>query len=45
MVSRTYPFARLGSFESSDAQLTAIWERAVNTLAVVTDDAYGASMA
>lgn len=41
MVARSYPFSRLGSFASSDAQLTAIWERAVNTLAVVTDDAYG----
>lgn len=41
-VERSYPFVRVGAFASgSDALLTEVWRRAVNTLAVVTDDAYG----
>ena len=41
LAARSYPFTRLGSFQSSDAQLTEMWLRAVNTLETVTDDAYG----
>ena len=40
-VARSYPFDRVGSFNSSDSLLNEVWQRAANTLAVVTDDAYG----
>jgi alpha-L-rhamnosidase len=40
-VARSYPFERAGSFNSSDPLLNEVWLRAANTLAVVTDDAYG----
>lgn len=40
-VARSYPFERAGSFNSSDSLLNEVWLRAANTLAVVTDDAYG----
>lgn len=41
-VNRGYPFARLGSFTADgDYTLTTLWERAVNTIVAVTDDAYG----
>ena len=38
---RRYPFAVAGSFASSSPELDTLWARAVNTLASVTDDAYG----
>jgi hypothetical protein len=41
LVRRAYPFQRLGAFNSSDALVAEVWRRAVNTLAAVTDDAYG----
>ena len=42
LVSRAYPFVRLGAFNASgDALLTEVWRRAVNTIAAVTDDGYG----
>ena len=41
LVRRAYPFQRLGAFNSSDALVSEVWRRAVNTLAAVTDDAYG----
>jgi hypothetical protein len=40
-VQRAYPFTRSGSFGASDALLTEVWRRAVNTLQAVSDDAYG----
>ena len=40
-VRRSYPFSRLGSFNSSDQLLTEIWRRAVNTQLAVADDSYG----
>jgi alpha-L-rhamnosidase len=42
MVDRSYPFRQLGSFASAaDPLLTTLWQRGVNTLRAVTDDAYG----
>jgi len=42
LVSRSYPFDRLGAFDAgADGLLTEVWRRAVNTIAVTTDDAYG----
>jgi alpha-L-rhamnosidase len=42
LVKRAYPFVRAGSFDAgSDSLLTEVWRRSVNTLAAVTDDAYG----
>ena len=42
LIKRAYPFVRAGSFDAgSDALLSEVWRRAVNTLAAVTDDAYG----
>lgn len=41
MVERAYPFERLGRFQSSDPMLNLLWERAVNTIEAVSDDAYG----
>ena len=38
---RRYPFEVAGSFASSSPELDTLWARAVNTLASVTDDAYG----
>jgi len=40
-VRRSYPFSRLGSFNSSDQLLTEVWRRAVNTQLAVADDSYG----
>ncbi len=40
-VQRAYPFTRSGAFAASDALVAEVWRRAVNTLAAVTDDAYG----
>jgi hypothetical protein len=41
MTSREYPYERIGSFQSSDPMLTRLWEMAVNTIEVTTDDAHG----
>jgi hypothetical protein len=41
MVDRRYPFERVGRFQCSDELLNRLWERAVNTIEVVSDDAYG----
>jgi len=42
LTNRVYPFERLGGFEArGDALLTEVWRRAVNTIAVTTDDGYG----
>jgi len=41
MVDRRYPFERLGRFRCSDKSLNHLWERAVNTIETVSDDAYG----
>ena len=45
-MNRDYPFERAGSFSATGSSeagspLSLIWERAVNTLVAVTDDAYG----
>ena len=41
MIDRRYPFERVGSFTCSDPLLTRLWDMAVNTIEVVSDDAYG----
>ncbi|MCX6926780.1 MAG: hypothetical protein NT154_26780 [Verrucomicrobia bacterium] len=41
LVDRAYPFERLGRFQCSDETLNRLWERAVNTIEAVSDDAYG----
>ena len=41
MVDRRYPFERVGRFRCSDELLNRLWDRAVNTIEVVSDDAYG----
>ncbi|MEI6604846.1 MAG: alpha-L-rhamnosidase C-terminal domain-containing protein [Verrucomicrobiota bacterium] len=41
MIDRRYPFERIGSFTSSDATLTRLWDMAVNTIEATCDDAYG----
>ena len=40
MVSRVYPFDRLGSFQSSDPALGRIWTNCVRTIQVCAEDAY-----
>jgi alpha-L-rhamnosidase len=41
MVDRRYPFERLGRFRCNDEMLNLLWDRAVNTIEAVSDDAYG----
>lgn len=41
VVDRRYPFERLGRFQCSDEMLNRLWDRAVNTIEAVSDDAYG----
>ena len=41
MTDRRYPFERVGHFHCSDAMLNRLWEMAVNTIEVTSDDAYG----
>jgi hypothetical protein len=41
MIDRRYPYERLGSFQCSDPLLGRLWEMAVNTIEVTTDDAHG----
>ena len=41
MVDRLYPFERVGNFQCNDDLLNRLWERAVRTVEVVSDDGYG----
>lgn len=41
MTDRRYPYERIGRFECSDPLLTRLWEMAVHTVEVTTDDAHG----
>ncbi len=41
ITDRRYPFERIGTFSCSDSVLTSLWEMAVNTIEVTSDDAYG----
>ena len=41
MTERRYPYERAGSFECNDPMLTRLWEMAVHTVEVTTDDAHG----
>ena len=41
MTERSYPYERIGRFECSDPLLTRLWDMAVRTVEVTTDDAHG----
>jgi hypothetical protein len=41
MTDRRYPYERIGRFECSDPMLTRLWDMAVRTVEVTTDDAHG----
>ncbi|NWJ51456.1 MAG: hypothetical protein HXX14_11390 [Bacteroidetes bacterium] len=41
MIDRRYPFQRLGNFKCNDETLNNLWNMAVNTIEVTTDDGYG----
>jgi Bacterial alpha-L-rhamnosidase 6 hairpin glycosidase domain/Bacterial alpha-L-rhamnosidase C-terminal domain len=41
MTDRRYPYERIGRFECKDPLLTRLWEMAVRTVEVTTDDAHG----
>lgn len=41
MTERRYPYERLGRFSCTDPMLTHLWEMAVHTIEVTTDDAHG----
>jgi hypothetical protein len=41
MTERRYPYERIGRFECSDPMLTQLWDMAVRTVEVTTDDAHG----
>ena len=41
ITDRRYPFERIGTFSCSDTVLTNLWEMAVTTIEVTSDDAYG----
>ena len=41
MIERRYPYERVGSFQCGDGLLTRLWEMAVRTVEVTTDDAHG----
>jgi hypothetical protein len=41
MIDRRYPFERLGNFSCSDQMLNNLWDMAVNTIEVTSDDGYG----
>jgi hypothetical protein len=41
ITDRRYPFERLGKFTCSNEVLTKLWEMAVKTIEVTTDDGYG----
>jgi len=44
MIYRRYPFERIGRFKCSDEVLTNLWDMAVNTIEVTSDDAYGSDI-
>ncbi len=41
ITDRLYPFERIGKFTCSDQMLTNLWDMAVKTIEVTTDDGYG----
>jgi hypothetical protein len=41
ITDRRYPFERLGKFSCSNEVLTKLWDMAVKTIEVTTDDGYG----
>lgn len=41
MTDRRYPYQRIGHFECPDPMLTRLWDMAVRTVEVTTDDAHG----
>ena len=41
ITDRRYPFERIGKFNCSDPILNSLWEMAVKTIEVTTDDGYG----
>lgn len=41
MIERRYPYERVGSFQCGDDLLSRLWEMAVRTVEVTTDDAHG----
>jgi hypothetical protein len=41
MTDRRYPYERIGSFQCNDPMLTRLWDMAVRTVEVTTDDAHG----
>ena len=41
ITDRRYPFERLGKFYSSDQMLNNLWDMAIKTIEVTTDDGYG----
>lgn len=41
MTDRRYPYEKVGHLECSDRMLTTLWEMAVHTVQVTTDDAHG----
>lgn len=41
VIDRRYPFVRLGAFQCSDSVLGMLWDMAVRTIEVTSDDGYG----
>ena len=41
ITDRLYPFERIGKFSCSDKMLTNLWDMAVKTIEVTSDDGYG----
>ena len=41
IIDRRYPFERMGSFKCNDQILNDLWNMAVNTIEVTSDDGYG----
>lgn len=41
ITDRRYPFERIGSFTSSEPLLNTLWEMAIKTIEVTSDDGYG----
>jgi alpha-L-rhamnosidase len=41
MIDRRYPFERIGRFRCSDEMLNDLWNMAVNTIEITSDDGYG----
>lgn len=40
LIERTYPFERVGSFQSSDKLLNQLWDRLTRSLQILSEDAY-----